>query len=126
MPDFTVIEGGGPEGRDRILAEQEFKFALRQTAANMLRIIRGAGKPFELLTQMSDVVELPSRFGMRPVYCHMNSSKPFCMELMRLRPYGRSSKREKLTKQQLIVGRKTARSPEFTLSAPSKMASYKS
>jgi hypothetical protein len=56
MPDFTVIEGGGPEGRDRLLAEQEFTFALRQTAANMLRIIRGAGKPFELLTQMSDVV----------------------------------------------------------------------
>ncbi len=44
MPDFTVIEGGGPEGRDRIRVEQEFEFALREAAANMLRIIRGAGK----------------------------------------------------------------------------------
>jgi hypothetical protein len=56
MPDFTVIEGGGPTGRDRIFAEQEFEFALREAAANMLRIIRGAGKPYALLKQMSDVV----------------------------------------------------------------------
>jgi hypothetical protein len=56
MPDFTVIEGGGPEGRDQILAEQDFKNALRAAAANMLRIIRGAGKPYELLIQLSDVV----------------------------------------------------------------------
>jgi hypothetical protein len=56
MPDFTVIEGGGPEGRDRIRAEQEFEFALREAAANMLRIIRGAGKSYALLKQLSDVV----------------------------------------------------------------------
>jgi hypothetical protein len=56
MPDFTVIEGGGPEGRDQILAEQDFKNAVRAAAANMLRIIRGAGKPHELLIQLSDVV----------------------------------------------------------------------
>jgi hypothetical protein len=56
MPNFTVIEGGGPEGRDRIFAEQEFEFALREAAANMLRIVRGAGKPHALLKQMSDVV----------------------------------------------------------------------
>ena len=56
MPDFTVIEGGGPAGRDRIYAEQEFELALREAAANMLRIIRGAGKPFALLEQMSEIV----------------------------------------------------------------------
>jgi hypothetical protein len=56
MPDFTVIESGGPAGRDRRLAEQEFAFALREAAANMLRIVRGAGKPYALLEQMSDVV----------------------------------------------------------------------
>jgi hypothetical protein len=56
MPDFTVIEGGGPEGRDRIRVQQEFEFALCEAAANMLRIIRGAGKPCGLLKQMSDVV----------------------------------------------------------------------
>jgi hypothetical protein len=56
MPDFTVVEGGGPEGRDQILAEQDFKNALRAVAANMLRIIRGAGKPYELLIQLSDVI----------------------------------------------------------------------
>jgi hypothetical protein len=36
MPDFTVIDGGGPEGRDRIYAEQELRDALQETAANML------------------------------------------------------------------------------------------
>jgi hypothetical protein len=32
MPDFTVIEGGGPEGRGRVRIEQEFEFALREAA----------------------------------------------------------------------------------------------
>jgi hypothetical protein len=56
VPDFTVIKGGGPEGRDRIRVGQEFEFALREAAANMLRIIRGAGKSYVLLKQLSDVV----------------------------------------------------------------------
>jgi hypothetical protein len=45
MQNFTVIEGGGPAGRDRIFAEQEFEFALREAAANMLRIVRGPESP---------------------------------------------------------------------------------
>jgi hypothetical protein len=56
VADFRVIDGGGPEGRDRIYAEQEFKDALREAAANMPRVIRGAGKTYALLKQMSDVV----------------------------------------------------------------------
>jgi len=56
VPNFTVIKGGGPEGRDRIRVEQELEFALREAAANMLRIIRGAGKSYALLKQLSDVV----------------------------------------------------------------------
>ena len=32
MPDLTVIEGGGPEGRGRVRIEQEFEFALREAA----------------------------------------------------------------------------------------------
>ena len=35
MPDFTVIRGGGPEGRDRIRVEQGFEFVLRE--AHVLR-----------------------------------------------------------------------------------------
>jgi hypothetical protein len=56
VADFRVIDGGGPEGRDRIYAEQEFKDALREAAANMPRVIGGAGKTYALLKQMSDVV----------------------------------------------------------------------
>jgi hypothetical protein len=62
VPDLTVIDGGGPEGRDRIFAEQELRNALLETAANMLRVIRGAGKPYELITQFSVVVQSAIKF----------------------------------------------------------------
>jgi hypothetical protein len=62
MPDFTVIDGGGPEGRDRIFAEQELRDRLHETAANMLRIIRGAGKPYELITQFNEAVKAAIKF----------------------------------------------------------------
>lgn len=62
MPDFTVIDGGGPAGRDRIFAEQELRDRLHETAANMLRIIRGAGKPYELVTQFNEVVKAAIKF----------------------------------------------------------------
>ena len=55
---FKVIDGGGPgkEERDKAQEEREkerqrewatseFSWAIRETAANMIRIIRGAGKP---------------------------------------------------------------------------------
>jgi hypothetical protein len=56
LADFRIIDGAGPAGSDRILAEQEFRDALRAAAANMLRVIRGAGKSYVLLSQLSDVV----------------------------------------------------------------------
>jgi hypothetical protein len=57
MP-FKVIDGSGPtkEERDqqqeREWARSEFSWAIRDCAANVLRIIRGAGKPYELMRQM--------------------------------------------------------------------------
>jgi hypothetical protein len=62
MPDFTVIEGGGPEGRDRVLAEEELSNALYDAAANLLRVIRGAGKPHELVRQFNNVVQASIQF----------------------------------------------------------------
>lgn len=62
MPDFTVIDGGGPEGRDRIFAEQELRDSLQIAAANMLRVIRGAGKPYELIKQLNEVVSAAVKF----------------------------------------------------------------
>ncbi|KRQ92375.1 hypothetical protein [Bradyrhizobium valentinum] len=60
---FKVIDGGGPdkEGRDRQReqewASSDFSSALRECAANVLRVVRGAGKPYELLVQMQEVVD---------------------------------------------------------------------
>ena len=68
MPDLTVIEGGGPEKDDRERqrarerAEDEFSWAIREVAANMLRIIRGAGKPYELVLQMQRAIDAAVKF----------------------------------------------------------------
>jgi hypothetical protein len=62
MPDFKVIDGGGPEGRDQIFAEQKLRDCLQVSAANMLRVIRGAGKPHELIQQLNEVVKAAIKF----------------------------------------------------------------
>jgi hypothetical protein len=60
---FKVIDGDGPgkeEGdreREREWAQGEFSYAIRDCAANMLRIVRGAGKGYEILRQMQTVIE---------------------------------------------------------------------
>jgi hypothetical protein len=60
---FKVIDGDGPgrEERDRERqrewAKDEFAAALRELAANMLRVVRGAGKGYELLLQMKAVID---------------------------------------------------------------------
>jgi hypothetical protein len=60
---FKVIDGGGPgkdereRQRDQEWSEHEFSWAIRETAANMLRIVRGAGKPYELLVQMKKTID---------------------------------------------------------------------
>jgi hypothetical protein len=69
MADFRVIEGGGPEKEERERQKEEkereqarewarsdFSRAIREAAANMLRIVRDAGKPYEVLVQMQEVV----------------------------------------------------------------------
>jgi hypothetical protein len=61
---FKVIDGGGPrkEERDLERAKHEFSWAIRETAANMLRIIRGVGKPYELLMQMKKAIDSAIKF----------------------------------------------------------------
>jgi hypothetical protein len=65
---FKVIDGDGPgkEERereaDRQWAKQEFSQAIREVAANMLRIIRGAGKPYDLLPQMKTAIDTAIKF----------------------------------------------------------------
>ena len=68
MPDLTVIEGGGPEKDDRERqrardrAKDDFSWAIREVAANILRIIRGAGKPYELVLQMQRAIDAAVKF----------------------------------------------------------------
>jgi hypothetical protein len=65
---FKVIDGDGPgkEERERQRrqewAKDEFSGALREMAANMLRIVRGAGKGYELLRQMQVVLEAAVKY----------------------------------------------------------------
>jgi hypothetical protein len=65
---FKVIDGDGPgkeerdREQDRERAKREFSWAIRDTAANMLRIVRGAGKPYELLLQMKKAIDSAIKF----------------------------------------------------------------
>jgi hypothetical protein len=72
---FKVIDGDGPSKEDRDREEKErdlahkresakveFSWAIRDCAANMLRIIRGAGKPYNLLGQMQEVLRAALEF----------------------------------------------------------------
>jgi hypothetical protein len=57
MTGFRVIEGGGRRRNvEQDIAEQEFADTLREAAANVLRVIRGAGRPGALIKQFNDVV----------------------------------------------------------------------
>jgi hypothetical protein len=51
MPDLTVIDGDGPPTEERV-AGRKVGWASRELAANILRIIRGAGKPEALVDQI--------------------------------------------------------------------------
>jgi hypothetical protein len=68
VTDFRVIDGDGPgkeereHEQERDWAKREFSWAIRDTAANMLRIIRGAGKPYELLLQMKKAIDSAIKF----------------------------------------------------------------
>jgi hypothetical protein len=63
MADFRVIEGGDERRNpEQDIAEQELADALRDAAANVLRIIRGAGKPYSLIKQFGDVIRAVSDF----------------------------------------------------------------
>jgi hypothetical protein len=67
---FKVIDGdgGGPSKEERERKERrewvssEFSSVLRELAANMLRVVRGAGKGSKLLTQMNAVIECAIRY----------------------------------------------------------------
>jgi hypothetical protein len=56
MPDFTVIDGDGPPKEQRA-AERKVRVASCELAANILRIVRGAGKPETIVDQMKAVLD---------------------------------------------------------------------
>jgi hypothetical protein len=57
MPDFRVIEGGGKRrNAKQDVAEQHFANHLREAVANALRVVRGAGRPADLIKQFHEVV----------------------------------------------------------------------
>ena len=91
---FKVIDGDGPgkDERDREGAEQEFSYAIRDCAANMLRIVRGAGKGYEILRQMQTAIEAAVKF--REVHGHWPSSDYIQRELALHDDYERKSERE--------------------------------
>jgi hypothetical protein len=75
MPDFSIIKGGGPDKEEREKQEREREQqrtrewterdvtgAICEVAANILRIIRGAGKPYSLLLEMKRTIDAAVKF----------------------------------------------------------------
>lgn len=68
MPNFKVIEGGAPSReeqerrRERQRSQDEVERTICELAANTLRILRGAGKPYEVLMEIKEVIEAAVRY----------------------------------------------------------------
>jgi hypothetical protein len=96
---FKIIEGDGAgkeereRQRDREWAEREFSWAIRECAANMLRIVRGAGKPHEILLQMKKAIDTAVKF--QEVHGYFPSSDFIQSELKLYDEHERQSDRER-------------------------------
>jgi hypothetical protein len=63
LMNFRVIEGGGERRNPgQEFAEEKLVVALREVTANLLRIVRGAGKSYELIRHFSEVIRAVSGF----------------------------------------------------------------
>jgi hypothetical protein len=95
---FKVIDGDGPvreereRDQDREWAKREFSYAIRDCAANTLRIVRGAGKPHELLRSMQQAIGAAVKF--REVHGHFPSSDFIQGEMKLHDEYERQSERD--------------------------------
>ena len=131
---FKVIEGDGPgkeerdKERQREWATSEFSWAIRETAANMLRIIRGAGKPYQLLMQMKKTIDSAINFQELHGYwpndvmankLRLQDEVDDCLEPAATPAHSR--------RNISIVGRKTARLSKFgrTYIVPRRVAEAK-
>jgi hypothetical protein len=52
-----IVASTTDEERAEHRARQDLDYPLRELAANLLRVVRGAGKPYALSRQMSDVLD---------------------------------------------------------------------
>jgi hypothetical protein len=62
MADIKIISQRTEKEIIRDRLESRLRGVLRRFAANMLRVIRGAGRPFELLRQMNDILQLSTEY----------------------------------------------------------------
>src|SRR5690349_4409308 len=69
---FMATTGSEDEGKEsqKKSAEREFSRVTRELAANILRVIRGAGKPDRLLLEMQTVIDAAT------TYLHLYRSWP--------------------------------------------------
>jgi hypothetical protein len=66
MADIRIVSEQSEAEIERKPAEGELDWRLRELAANVLRIVRGAGKPYELLRQMQAVIDASVKFQKAP------------------------------------------------------------
>jgi hypothetical protein len=81
-----ILDSGKPSARQtdglpnpRPGYDRDVERTIRDVAANLLRVIRGAGKPHELLLQMKSVIDASGKF--QQIYGHWPPSHIFAGEL---------------------------------------------
>ena len=67
---IKLVTSNNPADINRARALGSLSHSLRGLAANLMRVVRGAGKTYELAQQMVDVVEHP---GVH-LYCQLSES----------------------------------------------------
>lgn len=60
---MRIVSENSPQDLRKRAVEQQVALALRQLAANMLRIIRGAGKPYQLTSDLAACVTAMREYG---------------------------------------------------------------
>lgn len=62
MPDLRVIVGLPDPEIKRRRAEDRLRVPIRELASNVMRVVRGAGRPDDLLEQMQRVIDVSAEY----------------------------------------------------------------
>lgn len=105
-PKLTVVADNPQLKRDALLERQFFDDALLQLAANIIRVVRGAGKPYEIILQCNEVVQTAIDFRDKTGDMPSDASVANTLQLQHeeLTEYESFRSQRKLAMEQMVSG----------------------